>query len=63
MPYAVCRMPYDHMTERIMQTKINRFEIPTTDFSRTVKFYETVCGSKVFQRPWQPLALCFFSGI
>lgn len=30
-----------------MQTKINWFEIPTADFSRAVKFYETVFDSKL----------------
>lgn len=30
-----------------MQTKINWFEIPTTDFSRAVRFYETVFDSKL----------------
>ena len=30
-----------------MQTKINWFEIPSVDFSRAVKFYETVFDSKL----------------
>jgi uncharacterized protein len=33
--------------ERIMQTKINWFEIPATDFSRAVGFYETIFGAKL----------------
>jgi hypothetical protein len=36
-----------HDKERIMQTKINWFEIPSADFSRAVKFYETVFDSKL----------------
>lgn len=30
-----------------MQTKINWFEIPSTDFDRAVKFYETIFDSKL----------------
>lgn len=30
-----------------MQTKINWFEIPSTDFSRAVKFYETIFDSEL----------------
>lgn len=30
-----------------MNTKINWFEIPSSDFSRAVKFYETIFGSKL----------------
>jgi predicted enzyme related to lactoylglutathione lyase len=34
-----------HFKERIMQTKINWFEIPSIDFQRAVKFYETIFDS------------------
>ena len=30
-----------------MQTKINWFEIPSTDFARAVKFYETIFDAKL----------------
>lgn len=30
-----------------MQTKINWFEIPSSDFARAVKFYETIFDSKL----------------
>lgn len=30
-----------------MQTKINWFEIPSTDFSRAVRFYETIFDAKL----------------
>jgi uncharacterized protein len=30
-----------------MQTKINWFQIPSTDFERAVKFYETIFDSKL----------------
>jgi uncharacterized protein len=36
-----------HFTERIMQTKINWFEIPASNFSRAVRFYETVFEKKL----------------
>jgi uncharacterized protein len=36
-----------HSKENIMQTKINWFEIPSSDFSRAVRFYETIFDSKL----------------
>jgi hypothetical protein len=36
-----------HFTERIMQTKINWFEIPASDFSRAVRFYESIFEKKL----------------
>jgi len=36
-----------HVTERIMQTKINWFEIPAHDFSRAVQFYEAIFEKKL----------------
>jgi hypothetical protein len=45
-----------------MQTKINWFEIPSTDFSRAVKFYETIFDSKLKVEDFGGLPMGIFSG-
>jgi hypothetical protein len=36
-----------HFKEKIMQTNINWFEIPSSDFARAVAFYESVFDAKL----------------
>jgi hypothetical protein len=36
-----------HVTERIMQTKTNWFGIPASNFSRAVRFYESIFETKL----------------
>ena len=44
-----------------MQTKINWFEIPSTNFSRAVKFYETIFDTKLRVEKFGPNDLGVFT--
>lgn len=44
-----------------MQTKINWFEIPSTDFDRAVKFYETIFDSKLKVEQFGELPMGIFT--
>jgi uncharacterized protein len=48
-----------HTKENIMQTKINWFEIPSSNFARAVRFYETIFDStlKVEQFGGAPMGI------
>lgn len=45
-----------------MQTKINWFEIPSTDFARAVTFYETIFGNKLKVEQFGGGPMGIFSG-
>jgi uncharacterized protein len=45
-----------------MQTKINWFEIPSTDFKRAVKFYETIFDNKLKVEQFGELPMGIFTG-
>ena len=45
-----------------MQTKINWFEIPSTDFTRAVKFYETLFDTHLKVENFGPSTLGIFTG-
>lgn len=45
-----------------MQTKINWFEIPSADFQRAVKFYETIFDSKLKIDQCGPFPMGIFTG-
>ena len=47
--------------ERIMQTKINWFEIPSVDFQRAVGFYETIFDTKLKVEDLGSLPMGIFS--
>lgn len=57
-----CHVAYHSMEIDIMQTKINWFEIPSADFSRAVKFYETIFDSKLKVEQFGEFPMGIFGG-
>jgi predicted enzyme related to lactoylglutathione lyase len=51
-----------HFQEDIVQTTINWFEIPSTDFPRAVRFYEAVFDTKLKVEPFGSCELGIFAG-
>jgi len=48
------------LPENIMHTKINWFEIPSSDFSRATKFYETLFDIRLKVEPSGPVQMAIF---
>lgn len=49
------------LLEIIMHTKINWFEIPSADFSRATRFYESLFETKLTQETSGPLEMAIFT--
>lgn len=50
-----------HIKENVMQTKINWFEIPSSDFARAVRFYETIFDTKLNVEQFDGHSLALFT--